>query len=79
MLQIELKVNGCIIDFVDVVNVTALCERSKSLDEHLYEVRYQDKKYGFGHNRSNGALVCAMKALEAIAGNNPSPRKEMER
>lgn len=69
MLQIELKVNGCLIDFVDVVNV------SSEQEPATYEVIYQGKRFGFKHNRSEGALVCAKKALEAIENESPSQHR----
>lgn len=68
MLQIELKINGCLIDFVDIIN------RSKQLKDRksIYEVIYKGKKFGFTHARPEGAVVCAMKALQAIVNENPA-------
>lgn len=75
MLQIELRVNGCIIDFIDIVNVTDSCNvRPKILDMALYEVRYQGNTYGFAHKRKDGARECAKAALEAIKMETPSPK-----
>ena len=75
MLQIELSVNGCIIDFITVVNVTDSCNnRPKILDMDLYEVRHHGNLYGFAHKRSDGARECAKAALEAIKMETPSPR-----
>lgn len=72
MLQIELSVNGCIIDFIDIVNV------GTSYDKATYEVSYQGKRFGFIHNRTKGAVVCAMKALQAITKEAPSLLEQKE-
>lgn len=66
MLQLKLEVNGHLIDFVNIVNV------SSKQDPATYEVTYQGKSFGFTHNRSEGALVCAMKAMKAIVNEAPS-------
>jgi len=79
MLQIKLEVNGCLVDYVNIVNVTDLCiDRPEELNSAIYEVVYQGKKFGFIHNRSDGALVCALKGLQAIT-NNESSQMEQER
>lgn len=75
MLQLKLEINGVIVDYVDIVNVTDSCnERPKILDMHLYEVRHQGNVYGFAHKRSDGVRECAKAALEAINMETPSPR-----
>jgi hypothetical protein len=75
MLQVELRINGVIVDYVDVVNVTDSCNaRPKLLDMQLYEVRHQGNIFGFAHKRSDGVRECAKAALEAIKMETPSPR-----
>jgi len=66
MLQIILKNNGYPIHFIDIV------DESTHQEAATYEVTFQGKKFGFKHNWSEGALVCARKALQAIEDESPS-------
>jgi len=71
MLQIEIKVNNCLVRFVEVVNVTGT-----DAIEATYEATYLGIKYRFNHIKLDGVLVCAVKALQAIIDKENEKRRE---
>ena len=75
MLQIELRINGQLIDFVDVTNMGPL-----SVDDENEEIRQYAVSTDKGspmiilHDRRDGALKLAADALSAI-DRESTPRK----
>jgi hypothetical protein len=67
MLQIELRVNGVLIDYVDAVNTCHLieCEDGEPV-VFAYEVTHGKEKRIVSHTRDQGAIKLAAIALEAL-------------
>ena len=63
MLQVELRVNGQLIDYIDIINRATLVEGDFKC---RYEIRHQGKSYECIHKRSDGALVLVKKAINKI-------------
>ena len=73
MLQVELRVNGVLIDFVDIKNVTKFHSILPGFLAHVpkgedyYEVEHGNGVANVYHNRKNGAIKLAALALDALA------------
>ena len=71
MLQLELRINGVLVDFVDIRRITDLGPLVKQeLKDSLacYQIRHGDELKSVVHDRNDGALVLAAKALAEITG-----------
>ncbi|MCP4537760.1 MAG: hypothetical protein GY832_11505 [Chloroflexi bacterium] len=68
MMQIEVRINGVLIEFVDAIN-TGLLAPGPDDDCIVYSVRWKGREFSVLHRPEDGAMKLAALALEG-AGRN---------